>query len=232
MTKRSGSSEIPIIGWQGSKASGTPSGAPANFQFSVVRSFPDNPDLFLHMVQFPQPGVQWVTMSLLNMDPQGSARIIHQVTNRQIPNNNPDISRVAGTKVIDFDEDTEETRGVARKFVEQVFLSGDPKACRDWLDAERFITHNPFMEPDSKGFEAFISSEMSRPDPLRYVCVSDVVAYHDFAAVFSLIDFRGQEYRACDLVRVQDGKIVEHWDIAEPADNQAPAGNDRSFLPR
>ena len=205
--------------------------APPNFQFEVVRSFPDDPYLFMQMVQFPAPGVQWVTMSLLSMEPGATGRIVHQVTNRQVERDNPDLTRVAGTRALDAAADTKETRAAVIGFVSQVLSGGNVAACADWLDRDCFITHNPYMLADYQGFVQFLDEEMSRVDALRYVCISDVVAYHDFAAVFSVIDFRGHEYRACDLFRVEGGKIVEHWDIAERADNQAPPGNDRSFMP-
>lgn len=204
---------------------------PVNFKFEIIRSFPDDQCLFMHMIQYPEPGVHWVTMSLISLDPEGSGRIVHQVTNRQVPRANPDASRVDGTRYVNLQADVHQTRSVVSGFVSSVLLAGMPEACGDWVDPERFITHNPYMKPDLSGFQEFLSSELTRPDPLRYICVSDIAAYCDFAAVFSVIDFRGEEYRACDLFRVEGGKIVEHWDIAERADNQIPPGNDRSFMP-
>ena len=205
--------------------------APPNFEFEVVRAFQEKQQLFLQVRQRASDMVDWVTMSLLNTDQGGRANIVHQITNRNVPRINPDRTRVAGTGSIDLTADASRTRAIVMGFAKAVFLSGDADACRDWLDVETFRSYNPYMEPSFSGFVDFLRQEMSRPDPLRYVCISDIVAQGDYAAIFSIIDFRGGEYRACDLFRVEEGKIVEHWDIAECSDHQRPAGNDRSFMP-
>lgn len=209
----------------------TPADAPPNFEFEVVRAFQEQDQLFLQVRQRASDDVDWVTMSLLNMDPGGHARIVHQVTNRNVPRINPDRTRVGGTGSIDLAADAAETRALVMGFAQSVFLTGNTDACQDWLDVEKFRSYNPYMEPSFRGFVDFLGQEMNRADALRYICVSDIVAQGDYAAIFSVIDFRGDEYRACDLFRVEDGKIVEHWDIAESSNHQRPAGNDRSFMP-
>jgi predicted ester cyclase len=96
----------------------------------------------------------------------------------------------------------------------------------DDLFHERFSSHNPQIGEGPEGVKAFLGNLFARfPDLEREVL--HVLAEGDRAVLFAR--YRGTHtgpfagvsptgrrmtIEAADLLRVEDGKFVEHWDIA------------------
>ena len=76
-----------------------------------------------------------------------------------------------------------------------------------------YIQHNP-QAPD--GAEAFIGFVKAFPE--ANVDIRRVVAEGDIVVTHSLLKFAPDDRGtvAVDLFRLQDGKVVEHWDVLQP----------------
>lgn len=199
---------------------------PPNFQFEVVRSFEDGDRLFMHIAQNPDGRERWVTMSLLQICEDGSGNMLHQISNRVAVHVNPDHTMVSGARDLDLNEDALRNKKIVRDFMQRCLIEGDLERFYDYVDAERFVPHNPHMHGRASGFKELAALELSREDGATYVKFHDIVGSYDFVAVFSEMNYRGRSISAADLFRLQDGKIVEHWDIAGEKKLNRTAGND------
>ena len=87
---------------------------------------------------------------------------------------------------------------------------------------DKYIQHNP-QAPD--GPEAFI--EFVRQIPEASVEIKRAIAEGDFVVTHSLLkiapDDRGMA--AVDIFRLEDGKVVEHWDVLQPVPETAANDN-------
>jgi predicted SnoaL-like aldol condensation-catalyzing enzyme len=89
---------------------------------------------------------------------------------------------------------------------------------RDYADAERFwsphyIQHSAHIEPGREGLFNLIKS---LPPTLRYesgvmVAEGDVVIAHGRFSGFGA----PVNWIAADILRIQDGVLVEHWDVIQ-----------------
>jgi predicted SnoaL-like aldol condensation-catalyzing enzyme len=101
---------------------------------------------------------------------------------------------------------------------------------RDYLAAERFwspnyIQHSAHIEPGRHGLFNLVKS---LPSTLKYepgviVAEGDFVIVHGRFSDFGL----SVNWIAADIVRMQDGILVEHWDVIqdEATQEQSKSGN-------
>jgi predicted SnoaL-like aldol condensation-catalyzing enzyme len=101
---------------------------------------------------------------------------------------------------------------------------------RDYAAAERFwspqyIQHSAHIEPGRAGLFDLIKGI---PSTLRYEA-GTIVAEGDFVIVHGRFsDFGGlANWIAADVVRIEDGILVEHWDVIqdEVTKEQSKSGN-------
>ena len=110
--------------------------------------------------------------------------------------------------------DLEANKRAVREYYELAFNGKKPREAVERYQGDRYIQHNP-QAPD--GPEAFIGFVEAFPeaslDIRRIVAEGDIVVTHSLIR-FSKDDERGTV--AADFFRLEDGKIVEHWDVLQP----------------
>jgi predicted SnoaL-like aldol condensation-catalyzing enzyme len=89
---------------------------------------------------------------------------------------------------------------------------------RDYIAAERYwspdyIQHSAHIEPGREGLFNLIKS---LPSTLRYE-PGTIVAERDFVIVHGRFSGFGAavNWIAADIVRIQEGMLVEHWDVIQ-----------------
>lgn len=111
--------------------------------------------------------------------------------------------------------ETADTKAMVAAFFDQVFVRGDVRDGILRYIAEDYIQHNPLA---ADGRDAVLKFFEAIPaDKLPKVTLARIVAEGDLAAVHYKSEFPGGPSLAVvDIFRVQDGKIVEHWDVVQP----------------
>ena len=110
--------------------------------------------------------------------------------------------------------DVEANKQAVRGFYELAFNEKQPEQAVERYLGSRYIQHNP-QAPD--GAEAFIGFVKAFPE--ASVDIRRIVAEDDIVVTHSLLRFSADDERgtvAADLFRLEDGKIVEHWDVLQP----------------
>jgi predicted SnoaL-like aldol condensation-catalyzing enzyme len=179
----------------------------------VIRGFEDGRYVFLHVYQNINDGeAEWVTTDFFDTD--DNDKIIehwdiiapfHAAT----PSGHTSVD--GPTEIVDLDK-TDQNKAVVRELIEQVLMAdGDPSRIAEFV-SEDYIQHNPEV-PD--GLEPFRALVMADDRPLWYSEIVLLVGRGNFVATLCRASFDGAPYAQCDIFRLADGKIVEHWDNAE-----------------
>jgi len=96
-------------------------------------------------------------------------------------------------------------------------------AARFWSDT--YIQHSAHIEPDRDGLFNLVRS---LPDTLRYER-GLIMAEGDYVIVHGRFSGNGRHaaWIAADIVRIEDGKLAEHWDVLqdEATREQSKSGN-------
>jgi predicted SnoaL-like aldol condensation-catalyzing enzyme len=87
---------------------------------------------------------------------------------------------------------------------------------------ERYVRHNPLIADGIDGFKAFLSFLMETFPQLRGN-IKRVFAEGDYVIMHTHgVRVPGQRGSAIvDIFKLEDGKIVEHWDVIQPIPENA-----------
>ena len=109
--------------------------------------------------------------------------------------------------------DLEQNKRTAVEFYELAFNGKEPEQAVERYVGPRYVQHNP-QAPD--GPEAFIG--FVRAFPKASVDIRRVFADGDIVITHSLLKFTPDDLGtvAVDFFRLEDGKVVEHWDVLQP----------------
>ncbi len=110
------------------------------------------------------------------------------------------------TQAKDHDK-TEANKALAADFVREVLVGRNMANVESYFDGDALIQHNPHMGDGVAEFLADTSAS--------YDTVHKVLGEGSFVLVLSEGRYIGKHSAFYDLFRVEQGKIVEHWDVIE-----------------
>ncbi|MEM1415644.1 MAG: nuclear transport factor 2 family protein [Myxococcota bacterium] len=180
----------------------------------VLRALDDGRHVFLHAYQSLNEGeAEWVTMDMFDTDDEGLVVEHWDVITPFVGPGPSGRTQVDGpTEVTDL-ERTAENEALVRAMLRDLLMEGgDLSKAPDYV-AEDYRQHNKEVPDGLAAFQAVLGA----PDrKLFYDEIVLCVAQGNFVATFSKARWEGQPYAQMDLFRCENGKIVEHWDAAEP----------------
>jgi predicted SnoaL-like aldol condensation-catalyzing enzyme len=109
--------------------------------------------------------------------------------------------------------DLESNKRAVVEYYELAFNQKQPEQAVEKYVGSQYLQHNP-QAPD--GPEAFIAFVKMFPE--ASVDIRRVVADGDIVVTHSLLKFTPDDAGtvAADFFRLEDGKVVEHWDVLQP----------------
>ncbi|OGG59137.1 hypothetical protein A3C89_01885 [Candidatus Kaiserbacteria bacterium RIFCSPHIGHO2_02_FULL_50_50] len=90
---------------------------------------------------------------------------------------------------------------------------------------EPYIQHNPLVPNGKAALGAFVQSMIDAGAPKSTLDVKRVAAEGDYVWVHLRSSFGEQEVAIVDIFRVEQGKIVEHWDVIQPVPVESANSN-------
>ena len=181
----------------------------------IVRGIEDGNYVFLHAYQSLNNGeAEWITTDFFDTDDDGKIiehwDVIGAYT-AETPSGHTSID--GPTEITDLDR-TDENKAVVRTMLEQVLMpGGDPSRVGEWI-ADEYIQHNAEVGDGLAPFKALATNPDS---PLAYDEIVLLIGQGNFVASLSRANWDGEPLAQVDVFRLEDGKIVEHWDNSEPA---------------
>ncbi len=164
----------------------------------IVRSFEDGNYVFLHVVQTLNNGeFRYVTADIFDTDDEG--KLVEHWD--MIAELSPDSSEVTGpTELSDLDK-TEANKVLVLSFMNEVLIGGDEAKRADYVSSSSYVEHSQGgLHP---GYEE----------------IHNVIGSGNMVAAMSKVSEAeaGNEHGiACiDLFRIDNGLIVEHWNVSE-----------------
>ena len=194
----------------------------------IVRALEDGPYVFLHVYQSLNDGeAEWVTTDFFDTD-EGGKIIEHwdviSAYGARTPSGHTTID--GQTEVVDL-EKTEENKQLVRDMIRDVLMrDGNPENIDLYISDEQYVQHNADV-PD--GLEHFKPLALAEDKPLIYEEIVLLVGQGNFVATLCKAAWEGQPFAQVDIFRIENGKIVEHWDNAEPVPPEDEWANSGKF---
>ncbi|MEL6845931.1 MAG: hypothetical protein AAFP02_22205 [Bacteroidota bacterium] len=185
----------------------------------IIRSLVDGQYVFLQAYQDINEGeAKWVTTDFFDTD-ENHKIIEHWDVISAFGEPNPSgRTMIDGpTEVTDLDK-TEENKAIVRKLLEDGLMrGGNADNLSQYISSEKYLQHNKDVGDGLEHFQK-LASDPNRP--LNYEEIVLLVGQGNFVATLCRANWNdgtlNQDYAQVDLFRLEDGKVVEHWDNVEP----------------
>lgn len=129
--------------------------------------------------------------------------------------------------------DLEAKKKVVLDFFETAFVKKDPETALRLYVGDRYTQHNPAVPDGREAFAAYVKAR-SASNPGRKISVKRVIAEGDLVVIHSHNVFAPTDegyagaphgVSSINIFRLENGKIVEHWDVREPVPAVTVHGN-------
>ncbi len=194
----------------------------------IVRALEDDRYVFVQAFQDINDGEwQWVTTDFFDYDNQdkiiehwdviSAFEGVNEVNGVSGVNESGRSTIDGPTEVEDLDK-TSANKALVRNFIQDALMKGGNSSdLGRYISSEQYIQHNKDV-PD--GLEAFQKLASAPNRPLNYQEIVLLVGQGNFVATLCKANWNdgktNQDYAQVDLFRIENGKIVEHWDNVEP----------------
>ncbi len=128
------------------------------------------------------------------------------------------------TEITDLDK-TQDNKALVLGFVRDVLGGAAPENVANYMDPEVYMQHNPSIEDGLSGLMAAIEAFAAQGMVITKFEPQFAVAEGNFVFVATDAIMGGEPWAFFDLWRVEDGKIVEHWDVVSPIPAEMAHGN-------
>ena len=200
--------------------------APVKTTVKNIRAFSDGDKVFLQTVyNFAGAGNQ-VAFDIFRFDENGLiAEHWDNLAALAAPNPSGHTQTDSTMEVTDLDK-TEENRKLVESFLYDVMQGNHPEKTPVYFDGDTYIQHNTGIADGLSGLGAALAALAQQGIQMIYTTVHQVLAQGNFVLAVSEGTFGGAPTAYYDLWRVENGKIVEHWDVMETIADKSTWAND------
>ena len=186
---------------------------PNSAKVNTVRAFQDGDFVFTHTdYNFFGPKIGFDVFRFED------GKIVEHWDNLQVKPNNPNPSGRTmldgSTQITDLDK-TEANKTLVNQFVNDILVHGKMDKIGDYIVADNYTQHNPQIADGLSGLGEALEYMASQGISMTFSKVHKVLGEGNFVLTMSEGTFAGNPTSFYDLFRVEQGKIVEHWDVIE-----------------
>lgn len=186
---------------------------PQGFKANVIRAFEDENYVFTHTeYDFFGPKAAFDVFRFEN------GKIVEHWDNLSVitPPNPSGRTQLDGTVDITDKEKTASNKALVKGFVTDVLKDGKGEKITDYISTEKYLQHNSAIADGLDGLGAALKYFAENNLVLQYDTIHNVFGEGNFVLTISEGKFGAGDHVAYyDLFRVENGKIVEHWDVLE-----------------
>jgi len=130
------------------------------------------------------------------------------------------------TEITDLDK-TEVNKELVEGFLKDVLQGGQTDKLTTYINPNKYIQHNPAIADGLDGLGAALQYFAEQGLIMEYDEVHKILGQGNFVLTMSEGKFgKGEHVAFFDLFRVENGQIVEHWDIIQPIPTRSKWKND------
>ena len=110
---------------------------------------------------------------------------------------------------------TAQNKKLVGEFVQDILVNGKLDKLTNYIDGDNYAQHNPQIGDGLSGLGKALEALAKAGITMKYDEVHKVLGEGNFVLAASQGKFGGKHTAFFDLCRVDNGKIVEHWDTIE-----------------
>lgn len=191
-----------------------------------IRMFQDGNYVFMHNIwrnATPFGAEEMVSFDIIRLDENGKVAehwdamtpLVKETASGRTQTDGP-------TTAQDLDK-TAANKEIAKAMVEDILMGKNPEKIADYISSEQYDQHNPGIKDGLTGIVAAVEYLVSQNNMFQYTKIHKVLGEGDFVLTVSEGEWNGTTNVFYDLLRFENGKAVEHWDVIQeiPTENLA-----------
>jgi len=197
-----------------------------------IRMFQDGNYVFMHNIwrnAKPFGADEMVSFDIIRIDENGKVAehwdamtpLVKETVNGRTQTDGP-------TDVRDLDK-TEANKALAKALVEDVLMGKNPNKITDYISAETYHQHNPDIKDGLQGIVEAVEYLSSQNNMFQYTKIHKVLGQGNFVLTVSEGNWNNTNNVFYDLFRIENDKIVEHWDVIQPIPTEGLANDNGMF---
>lgn len=197
-----------------------------------VRMFQDGDFVFMHNIwrnAKPFGAPEMVAFDIIRVDENGRVAehwdalqpLVSETVSGRTQTDGP-------TQATDLDQ-TEANKALAVALVRDVLVGEDPARITDYISAESYAQHNPMIGDGLEGIIEAVETLTAQGNMFQYTEIHAVLGEGNFVLTVSEGQWNGTTNAFYDLFRMEDGMIVEHWDVIQPVPTEGLANDNGMF---
>lgn len=197
-----------------------------------VRMFQDGNYVFMHNIwrnAKPFGADEMVSFDIIRLDDNGKVAehwdamtpLVKETVNGRTQTDGP-------TDVNDADK-TEANKALAKGLVEDVLMGKNPNKIKEYISAETYHQHNPGIKDGLQGIVEAVEYLTSQNNMFQYTKIHKVLGEGNFVLTVSEGKWNNTNNVFYDLFRIENDKVVEHWDVIQPIPTEGLANENGMF---
>jgi predicted SnoaL-like aldol condensation-catalyzing enzyme len=197
-----------------------------------IRMFEDGNYVFMHNIwrnAKPFGADEMVSFDIIRLDQNGKVAehwdamtpLVSETASGRTQTDGP-------TKARDLDK-TEANKAIAKAMVEDILMGKNPEKITDYISSEKYHQHNPGIKDGLTGIVEAVEYLSSQNNMFQYTKIHKILGEGDFVLTVSEGQWNGTTNVFYDLLRFENGKAVEHWDVIQPIPTEGLANTNGMF---
>ena len=197
-----------------------------------IRMFQDGNYVFMHNIwRNAQPfgAAEMVSFDVIRLDEQGKVAehwdamttLVKETASGRTQTDGPTIAK-------DLDK-TAENKALAKAMVEDILMGKNPNKITDYISAAQYDQHNPGIKDGLTGIIEAVEYLTAQNNMFKYTKIHKVLGEGNFVLTISEGEWNGKQQVFYDLLRFENGKAVEHWDVIQEIPTEGLANDNGMF---
>lgn len=134
-------------------------------------------------------------------------------------------SQIDGPVEIKDLDKTEANKTLVKNLLNDVFFGANPDKITDYISTEQYDQHNPAVKDGLAGLGEALAALAEAGMPMVYEKNHIILGEGNFVLSVSEGIFMNEKVAFYDIFRIENGKVVEHWDTIEKILPEEDAAN-------
>lgn len=197
-----------------------------------VRMFQDGNYIFMHNIwrnAKPFGADEMVSFDIIRLDENGKVAEHWDAMTALVKETASGRTQTDGPVAPKDLEKTEANKASAKAMVEDILMGKNPDKITDYISTEQYDQHNPGIKDGLNGIVEAVQYLTSQNNMFQYTKIHKVLGDGDFVLTVSEGLWNGTNNVFYDLLRFENGKAVEHWDVIQPIPTEGLANTNGMF---
>jgi predicted SnoaL-like aldol condensation-catalyzing enzyme len=197
-----------------------------------VRMFQDGNYVFMHNIwrnAKPFGAEEMVSFDIIRLDEYGKVAEHWDAMTPLVRETASGRSQTDGPTATKDLNKTAENKALAKAMVEDILMGKNPGKITEYISADQYHQHNPGIKDGLSGIIEAVEYLTAQNNMFQYTKIHKVLGEGDFVLTVSEGNWNAKKQVFYDLLRFENGKAVEHWDVIQEIPSEGLANNNGMF---